>query len=122
MTAPAGWNRVSSLPWFLVGMTAVILVAVLVPRDTTPSVGISHLDLLVHSSLFFLWTVALARDVSWLQGRLYWVVPLAAAFGLMTETLQLTTPDRSFDLLDVAADTAGSAVALAILKLWPPRA
>jgi hypothetical protein len=36
----------------------------------------------------------------------------AAAFGLMTEFLQLLIPYRSFELRDVVADTAGAAVAV----------
>ncbi len=100
--------------WLLVIVTAVILGSLLMPGQDVPNVGIAHIDLLVHAGLFAAWAGALIAAVPAVRRRPWLALPSAAAFGLATETLQLFAQARSFDLLDVAADTVGAAIAVSV--------
>ncbi len=100
--------------WLLAAVTLVILGSLLMPGPDVPKVEIAHVDLLVHAGLFAAWAGALIAAVPAVRGRPWTAIPAAMAFGLVTETLQLFAQARSFDLLDVAADTVGAAIAATV--------
>jgi VanZ family protein len=111
-TRPGGTSSRSA--WLLVAVTAVILGSLLMPGPSVPTVEIAHVDLLVHAGLFAAWTGSLIAAVPAFRRRPWTALFAAMAFGLFTETLQLFAQARSFDLLDVAADTAGAAIAVVV--------
>lgn len=46
---------------------------------------------------------------------------LICIWGLVTECIQLYVPFRSFDLLDWAADSLGTVIALYVMRLFPTK-
>ena len=106
--------------WTTIGVTVLILVAVLLPGSKVPDVGITGFDKLAHVTLFFLWSLAVRHDFTtgfnWIM---VWVV--GVLFSISTEILQLFAEDRSFDLWDMLADAVGLSFGLitgaAVLKL-----
>ncbi|MDQ1305606.1 MAG: VanZ family protein [Actinomycetota bacterium] len=100
--------------WLLAAVTLVILGSLLMPGPDVPKVEIAHVDLLVHAGLFAAWAGALIAAVPAVRNRPWTAIPAAMAFGLVTETLQLFAQARSFDLLDVVADTFGAAIAAVV--------
>ena len=46
---------------------------------------------------------------------------LTCIWGLTTECIQLYVPFRSFDLLDWAADSFGTIIALCVMRLFPTK-
>ena len=101
-----------------VGSTALVLVACLIPgawlrAESRMSVGVSHLDKLVHGVLF----AQLAW--SWMRAgggrhRAAWVLGAGAALAVLTELAQgLPAIARDPDPLDALADVAGLLVGLA---------
>ena len=98
--------------------TLVVLVATLIPGSAVPSVGISHIDLLAHMLLFAAWSAAVSLDIGFLAARPWLMFGLALVFAVVTETLQLASPGRAFDLLDVAADAAGAGLGILLAAEW----
>ena len=49
------------------------------------------------------------------------IAVLTSIWGLATECIQLYIPFRSFDLLDWAADSFGSIIALYVMRLFPTK-
>lgn len=96
-------------------MTLVIMVALFIPGPDLPSVGVDHLDLLVHVSLFGAWGAA----VQW-ERRPSWPISIALAvgFGVGSELLQKLAVQRTFSWLDIAADIVGVLLGTAIVKGW----
>jgi len=94
---------------FTIAVTVVILVAVLWPGSQIPSTK-WPVDKLVHFILFTGWTTAIIHDFN-----LKWVRALIAGvfFAVFTEVIQIAAEDRSFDLKDVIADSAGVLFAVA---------
>jgi VanZ family protein len=93
--------------------SAAVLVVLLMPGDEVPKVGLPCFDKLVHVLLFFPWALALRFDWEGFRKRPVLLVAAVAVAGPLTEALQLLAPGRSFDLLDMAADLAGAALAAA---------
>lgn len=84
----------------------LILVAVLLPGSQVPDVSFDGIDKLVHIALFALWAVCVRLDFTpgfrwqlWLAGGLL--------FSFLSEVLQIMVEDRTFDWMDIIADTAG---------------
>lgn len=91
--------------WVAIFWTLVILVACSWPGKDIPEVQFTDFDKLVHAGLFMIWTVL------WLlvypQKPVY-VILAGIAYGVAIEFYQQIMPlDRSFDLLDIAADSVG---------------
>lgn len=95
------------LPTILV--TIIIFVLVLWPGSKLPQTQLP-VDKLVHFLLFATWAVAARNDFNW-----KWFVVLSAglAVALCSELVQLATKDRSFDTMDLLADSAGLVFGLA---------
>lgn len=93
--------------------TLVVLAALLWPGEDLPEVGLAGLDKAVHLLLFGAWALALRFDWPGLRARPWLLVLAVALFAPLTEGLQLLAPQRSFDLLDAAADLCGAILAAA---------
>jgi VanZ family protein len=93
--------------------TAAVLIAILIPGDELPKVEAPGLDKVVHVLLFGCWALALRFDWNRLRAAPFLLLAAGAIFALATEFIQLFVPLRSFDLLDMAADVAGVALAAA---------
>ena len=89
----------------------IVLAAILWPSDDIPEVAVVGIDKAVHVLLFAMWALALRLDWRTLRERPALLVVASAAAGLLTETMQLFVPGRSFDLMDMAADCAGGVLA-----------
>ena len=100
---------ISRLPVPTILVTALILVAVLLPGSSLPDTpGIPGLDKLAHFTLFLMLAVAIQLDYSPSGPRRIWVTIIAAlAFSALTEALQLMVDGRSSELMDMLADMAG---------------
>lgn len=86
------------------------------PEALTDKVG----HLLLYCGFGFLLARALVGGLG--QKVPLWVPPLvvllSVAYGLSDEVHQLFVPNRQFDLLDLAADAAGSALGAGALWAW----
>lgn len=101
---------------FTITIAILILVALLLPGSTFRKMpkGLFELDKIAHLLLFFAFTVAFqvesrnsaGKPLGFMTG-----VAVIAIFALGSETLQLTTNTRSFDLRDMAFDLAGALLA-----------
>jgi len=91
--------------------------------DAAPPVpGLSYL---VHGLLYLILAGLLLR---WLLSSKRWplaparaaaaVIAATCAYGLSDELHQAFVPGRAFEMLDLAADAAGAAVAVAVWVVW----
>lgn len=72
-----------------------------------------HIDKVVHFFMFFFMTIILYLSFS-LNKILYFIIP--TAIGILIEILQHTTnTGRTFDIFDIAANTAGALIAFFLL-------
>lgn len=101
--------------WFTIGITTLILVAVLLPGSAVPDVGNFGIDKIIHFLLFFGWAVAIRFDFPLLNKILVFII--GTLFSLLTEVFQLFTEDRSFDYFDMLADAVGLATGLIMSHL-----
>lgn len=108
--------------WFL-----VIMVLVCLPGDKVPSPKFLldiNFDKIVHISMFgillFLFFYPLSRSAMNKKQKLKWLLILflgTVAFGYITELLQLFfIPNRSYDLVDFAADSLGALLAFGFCR------
>ncbi|MGZ3840425.1 MAG: VanZ family protein [Flavisolibacter sp.] len=113
----ASWLRSPALAigWFL-----IMNILFFIPGSSLPKahwLDLYHIDKLVHIGLFavgvFLWGAAFGLG---LPRKLAWVMLVMIGYGLLVEFIQkYWIPNRSFDLWDVLADTAGGITGL---LLW----
>ena len=101
--------------WCTIGITLLILIAVLLPGSAVPDVGSFGLDKIIHFLLFFSWAVAVRFDFPHLNKLLVFLIGLI--FSCLTEVFQLFTEDRSFDYFDMLADAVGIATGLILSSL-----
>lgn len=86
-------------------VSALIIIAVLIPGSNIPDVDFVGVDKFVHIAMFSSWAIALGYDFPSLKPWLVFLLGLA--FSLFTEILQLFVEGRSFDLYDMIADGVG---------------
>jgi len=108
----------------------VIFGLCLTPAQTLPEVGVVNVDKLVHTAMFAVLTVLLARGFH-KQSRYMWLqlhfLPAAAltgiAYGGILELLQalIVVLNRSGDWVDFVFDSIGAIAAVGLFKL-PKRA
>lgn len=91
-----------------------LLALLLAPGDDVPKVSLPGIDKLVHVLLFGCWALALRFDWVAFRERPGLLLVAVAIAAPLTEALQLLAPGRSFDLLDMAADMVGAALAAAL--------
>lgn len=99
----------------------LILVAILMPGDSMPSVGIPGVDKFVHFGMFFtlsgIFCLEYIRQYRCMP-QIFWTFFSLLAFAFMTEVLQLFAINRSFDVKDLGADTIGFVGALCLWKIY----
>lgn len=103
----------------LVFSTIAILYGTLFPSDYNFPKSVWSYDKLAHFAMFGVWTFFYGI-VRFLKGKfsLLWVFFWGSFFGVMIELLQFVLPtNRSAELLDLAADIAGSGFAVLLLYL-----
>lgn len=113
---------------FTVLTAALILVALLLPSSSIPRMSsIAGIDKIAHFFLFLLFTLSYLLEFRHDKGRfpgLFHSIILVLVFIVISETLQLFTVSRNFELLDMAFDAGGAAVAFiatrAVLKPQKP--
>jgi VanZ family protein len=88
--------------------------------EELPRVGLPHLDKAAHLAVYAVLGLLVARAwgwgpaISWTVAAGAWAV--ATLYGLSDEVHQVFVPERTFDLIDLAADAAGAAVGVALWK------
>lgn len=88
----------------------LILVGILMPGDSVPSVGIPGMDKIVHFGMFFVLTGTFYFEYFMSEKRLprFWMAFVGVgAFAISTEVMQLCAISRSFDLKDFLVDMMG---------------
>lgn len=110
--------------YFRVGFcayTVLLFIATLTPlgyfegesSSWVSNLAFPHIDKVVHFCMFFFMTIILYFSFN-LNKILYFIIP--TAIGIFIEILQHTTnTGRTFDILDIAANTAGALVAFFLL-------
>jgi VanZ family protein len=97
-------------------VSALILIAVLLPGSKLPEVGWFGFDKIVHFGMFATWAVAVRYDLSPKNFRFYLVFLSGVFFSLTTEVLQILVEGRSFDVYDILADSIGVIAGLLVSK------
>lgn len=98
--------------------SVIILVLTLSPRVYVPqelSWDLFRVDLLAHAFLFavLVWLLIISftkqqADRALQSNAAYLAIAMAMAFGVLIEVLQGFIPERSFEYLDMAANTMGA--------------
>jgi VanZ family protein len=92
-------------PWIAILWTFIILLACSWPGKDIPEAPVTGFDKLVHAGLFGVWTVL------WLisyPSKAVNIILAGIAYGVAIEFYQQIMPlDRTFDWLDIAADSVG---------------
>jgi len=114
-------NAVKSYKWTLASAISV-LVLLLLPSQFFPKTprGIIELDKIVHVILFGTVTaIFCAEHQAWkkMNPPFFLTLIVIGAFAFLTETSQLATKTRHFDMKDFSADAIGIAAALLIMRL-----
>ena len=88
-------------------VSLLIIIALLIPGDNLPHIGIGGYDKLIHMAMFAVWAVAVRFDFDTKPFRYILIFLVGLLFSVLTEFLQLLVEGRSFDIYDMAADTVG---------------
>lgn len=91
-----------------------------------PDVSVPGLDKLAHAVLFgglaAVVALGLLRSNALLDRHVFFLIPVtfAVGYGLTDEIHQIYVPERSFDLLDLAADAAGALIVQSVIvrQVW----
>lgn len=97
-----------------VSVSVLIVIAVLIPGEDLPDVGLGGFDKLVHVCMFIVWAVAVRYDLNTKAFPWLLIIFSGLAFSALTEVLQLLVEGRTFDLYDMVADAIGLACGLLI--------
>lgn len=95
----------------------LVLIGILMPGGSVPSVGIPGMDKVVHFGMFFTLTGTFYFEYLMKYKRLpraIYVIPVIGVFAFSTEVIQLFASSRSYDLKDLLVDMIGCIVATGI--------
>ncbi|MEG0014760.1 MAG: VanZ family protein [Cellulosilyticaceae bacterium] len=95
----------------------LVLIGILMPGGSVPSIGIPGMDKVVHFGMFFMLTGTFYFEYLMKYKRLpraIYVIPVIGAFAFSTEVMQLFASSRSYDLKDLLMDIIGCIVASGI--------
>lgn len=95
-------------------VSALIIIAVLIPGRDLPDIHIGGYDKFVHMLMFATWAVAVRFDFNHTPFRFGLFFLLGIAFSAMSEVLQILVEGRSVDIYDLLADAVGLLVGLSI--------
>jgi hypothetical protein len=121
---------IPAILWFLLVLFLICLPGQEFPEMDDWSAWLEkiHFDKWVHAGMFGIMMIlfALPFKSADLQKEktksIYLVIAvLTCIWGLVTECIQLYVPFRSFDLLDWAADSFGTIIALYVMRLFPTK-
>ncbi len=76
-----------------------------------------HFDKVAHAGMWAVMSFLGIASVSTRQ-RFAWVVGFVCVLGLVTESIQILVPGRSFEWLDLAADCAGALLIAVVASRW----
>ena len=114
------WNRCIDYK-FTIGVVILILIAILMPGDSVPKVGVPGIDKVVHFGMFFTLTTVFFIEYLRNNNRLpiwYYAFTIIFVFAGSTEVMQLFASDRSMDILDLSADTLGIFVGIILISTY----
>lgn len=109
--------------YLFIGYTLFLLVATLFPAGMMQSDGESWIsriqfkneDKVIHFALFFIFTILLCLSAYTKKNFSIWLIPIL--LGLLIECLQAgMNMGRTFDVLDILANSIGAISAWALLK------
>jgi VanZ family protein len=107
---------------FTILIAALILVALLIPSSAIPKVPTFYgIDKAAHFILFFFFALSYILEFRRANHRLPSLLSsffLVFFFMLASETLQLFTRSRHFELLDMAFDGAGATTAYVVMMIF----
>lgn len=104
---------------FTIISVILVLIGILMPGDDVPSVGIPHLDKVVHCGMFGCVTVCYYWDYykAYKKVPYLWITIVSVVlFGVLTEIMQTYVPGRSCDYRDLIADTTGIMLATIVAR------
>lgn len=126
-------KRLSSQLWVAIFWTLLVMVLLCIPGSEFPQPGvfadIQNLDKLIHVFLFgnfvFLWGsythVGQTDRQHWFK-MLIIITLIGIVFGVVMEIIQRHfIPFRSFEWVDILADSIGAVLAAALLGFWGKR-
>ena len=100
---------------FILGIS-IVLISFLSIQEIKVESSINFSDKFVHFSCFLYLTI-----ISWLSRIIYkelWLYVIVLAYGILIEIVQRFLPYRSFEYLDIFADSAGIIAGLIIIKIF----
>lgn len=92
----------------------LVLIAIMMPGDDVPSVGIPNIDKVIHFGMFGTVTFCYYWEnyhATLKVPPFIWIFLAIAAFAGLTEIIQIFVPGRSCDYKDLIADAIGILVA-----------
>lgn len=114
------WNKCISYKFTLL-VVALILIAILMPGDSVPEVGIPDIDKVIHFGMFFTLAVVFYLEYFKNNNKLpiwYYAFAVIFIFASSTEVMQVFAIDRSMDLLDLSADTIGIFIGILLTTIY----
>lgn len=97
----------------------LVLIAILMPGDDVPSVGIPNIDKVVHCGMFGFVTMCYYWEYYKAEKKapiFIWSFLCLVAFGGLTELMQSFVPGRSCDYRDLIADTTGILIMIGVAR------
>lgn|GEM_PF-808129 len=116
------WWRLLTLLWWLTTFYLMVM-----PPSDLPTIAFSEtlrIDKLVHISMFAILAVGLMYvwPKQYLPVRVVWVTVIVVVYGIVMELVQhYFIPFRSFEWLDIVADTIGAIIGVRLGKKIGPR-
>jgi VanZ family protein len=105
---------------FSFSWAVLILILLLLPSKDMPKSELffNNFDKIVHFALFCILYLLYYLDARISKQKLKFLIffSIAVFFAIFSESLQLATDDRNFDILDILADTIGLAFGFIITK------
>lgn len=103
--------------WFLLSLVLFCLPGSTIPRF--PWLTLIYADKWIHILIFFIFCFLLSwplrnslHDKPWRTKRFLWITALGIAYGITIEFMQKSfIANRSFEILDILADTVGCLLA-----------
>ena len=98
----------------------LILIGILMPGRDVPSVGIPHLDKLVHLGMFASLALCYYGEYIWYNKKLPQVfVPwiIMEIYALLTEIMQQFVEGRSCDVFDFIVDSIGILLVILLFRI-----